>query len=263
MAGHSKWANIKHRKARQDAKRGAVFTKIIRELTVAAKEGGPIVEDNPRLRLAYDKALSANMAKDTINRAIQRGAGGQEGQNLEEVVYEGYAPGGVAVLIKTLTDNKNRTVSEIRHAFTKYGGNLGTSGSVAYMFEAKGKILVSADSSNDDFYELALEHGATDLVDLDEGKSEIVCDPKDLSNLKEKLTENGYEVDASEVVMEAETNISLDAEQSEKNIKLTDVLEDLDDVQEVFTNAELDQSCLLYTSPSPRDLSTSRMPSSA
>lgn len=242
MAGHSKWANIKHRKARQDAKRGAVFTKIIRELTVAAKEGGPIVEDNPRLRLAYDKALSANMAKDTINRAIQRGAGGQEGQNLEEVVYEGYAPGGVAVLIKTLTDNKNRTVSEIRHAFTKYGGNLGTSGSVAYMFEAKGKILVSDDSSNDDFYELALEHGATDLVDLDEGKSEIVCDPKDLSNLKEKLTENGYAVDASEVVMEAETNINLDAEQSEKNIKLTDVLEDLDDVQEVFTNAELDQS---------------------
>ena len=242
MAGHSKWANIKHRKARQDAKRGAVFTKIIRELTVAAKEGGPIVEDNPRLRLAYDKALSANMAKDTINRAIQRGAGGQEGQNLEEVVYEGYAPGGVAVLIKTLTDNKNRTVSEIRHAFTKYGGNLGTSGSVAYMFEAKGKILVSTDSSNDDFYELALEHGATDLVDLDEGKSEIVCDPKDLSNLKEKLTENGYAVDASEVVMEAETNINLDAEQSEKNIKLTDVLEDLDDVQEVFTNAELDQS---------------------
>ncbi len=242
MAGHSKWANIKHRKARQDAKRGAVFTKIIRELTVAAKEGGPIVEDNPRLRLAYDKALSANMAKDTINRAIQRGAGGQEGQNLEEVVYEGYAPGGVAVLIKTLTDNKNRTVSEIRHAFTKYGGNLGTSGSVAYMFEAKGKILVSADSSNDDFYELALEHGATDLVDLDEGKSEIVCDPKDLSNLKEKLTENDYAVDASEVVMEAETNINLDVEQSEKNIKLTDVLEDLDDVQEVFTNAELDQS---------------------
>ena len=242
MAGHSKWANIKHRKARQDAKRGAVFTKIIRELTVAAKEGGAIVEDNPRLRLAYDKALSANMAKDTINRAIQRGAGGQEGQNLEEVIYEGYAPGGVAVLIKTLTDNKNRTVSEIRHAFTKYGGNLGTSGSVAYMFEAKGKILVSADSSNDDFYELALEHGATDLIDLDEGKSEIVCDPKDLSNLKEKLTENDYAVDASEVVMEAETNINLDSEQSEKNIKLTDVLEDLDDVQEVFTNAELDQS---------------------
>ena len=242
MAGHSKWANIKHRKARQDAKRGAVFTKIIRELTVAAKEGGAIVEDNPRLRLAYDKALSANMAKDTINRAIQRGAGGQEGQNLEEVVYEGYAPGGVAVLIKTLTDNKNRTVSEIRHAFTKYGGNLGTSGSVAYMFEAKGKILVSADSSNDDFYELALEHGATDLIDLDEGKSEIVCDPKDLSNLKEKLAENDYAVDASEVVMEAETNINLDAEQSEKNIKLTDILEDLDDVQEVFTNAELDQS---------------------
>ena len=242
MAGHSKWANIKHRKARQDAKRGAVFTKIIRELTVAEKEGGPIVEDNPRLRLAYDKALSANMAKDTINRAIQRGAGGQEGQNLEEVIYEGYAPGGVAVLIKTLTDNKNRTVSEIRHAFTKYGGNLGTSGSVAYMFEAKGKILVSADSSNDNFYELAIENGANDLIDLDGCKSEIVCEPKDLSNLKEKLIENDYLVDASEVVMEAENNIKLDVEQSEKNIKLTDVLEDLDDVQEVFTNAELDQS---------------------
>ena len=141
MAGHSKWANIKHRKARQDAKKGAVFTKIIRELTVAAKEGGGIVEDNPRLRLAYDKALSANMTKDTINRAIQRGAGGQEGQNLEEVIYEGYAPGGVAVLVKTLTDNRNRTVSEVRHAFTKFGGNLGTSGSVAYLFDSFGKIL--------------------------------------------------------------------------------------------------------------------------
>ena len=146
------------------------------------------------------------------------------------------------MLIKTLTDNKNRTVSEIRHAFTKYGGNLGTSGSVAYMFEAKGKILVSADSSNDNFYELAIENGANDLIDLDGCKSEIVCEPKDLSNLKEKLIENDYLVDASEVVMEAENNIKLDAEQSEKNIKLTDVLEDLDDVQEVFTNAELDQS---------------------
>ena len=142
MAGHSRWANIKHRKARQDAKRGAVFTKVIRELTVAAKEGGGVVEDNPRLRLAYEKALSANMGKDTINRAIQRGAGGQEGQNLEEVIYEGYGPEGIAVFIKTLTDNKNRTVSEIRHAFTKSGGNLGTSGSVAYMFKSIGKIFV-------------------------------------------------------------------------------------------------------------------------
>ena len=143
MAGHSKWANIKHRKARQDAKRGAVFTKVIRELTVAAKEGGGVVEDNPRLRLAYEKALSANMGKDTINRAIQRGAGGQEGQNLEEVIYEGYGPEGIAVFIKTLTDNKNRTVSEIRHAFTKSGGNLGTSGSVAYMFKSIGIIFVN------------------------------------------------------------------------------------------------------------------------
>jgi len=167
MAGHSKWANIKHRKARQDAKRGAAFTKIIRELTVAAKDGGPVIEDNPRLRLAYDKALSANMAKDTINRAIQRGAGGQEGQNLEEVIYEGYAPGGIAVYIKTLTDNKNRTVSEIRHAFTKYGGNLGTAGSVAYLFEAIGKLLVKSDATDEELYEVAIENGANDINDID------------------------------------------------------------------------------------------------
>lgn len=242
MAGHSKWANIKHRKARQDAKRGAVFTKIIRELTVAAKEGGGIIEDNPRLRLAYDKALSANMTKDTINRAIQRGAGGQEGQNLEEVLYEGYAPGGVAVLVKTLTDNKNRTVSEVRHAFSKYGGNLGTSGSVAYLFEAKGKMLVDGSIENEKLYELAIENGAEDIDQVNDDKLEIVCPPKELSNLKNLLEESNFKIEVSEVVMEAENSISLDAEQSEKNIKLTDALEDLDDVQEVFTNAELDDS---------------------
>ena len=242
MAGHSKWANIKHRKARQDAKRGAVFTKIIRELTVAAKDGGGIIEDNPRLRLAYDKALSANMTKDTINRAIQRGAGGQEGQNLEEVLYEGYAPGGVAVLVKTLTDNKNRTVSEVRHAFSKYGGNLGTSGSVAYLFEAKGKLLVNATLENESLYELVVENGADDLDQVSNEQIEIVCQPKDVSNLKRVLEESEFKVEASEIVMEADNSISLDPEQSEKNIKLTDALEDLDDVQEVFTNADLDAS---------------------
>ena len=242
MAGHSKWANIKHRKARQDAKRGAVFTKIIRELTVAAKDGGPVIEDNPRLRLAHDKALSANMAKDTINRAIQRGAGGQEGQNLEEVIYEGYAPGGIAVYIKTLTDNKNRTVSEIRHAFTKYGGNLGTSGSVAYLFEAKGKLLVKSDTTDEKLYEVAIENGADDINDIDGDKTEIVCDPKNISGLKEMVEKSGFEIEASEIVMETENNIFLDEEQSEKNMKLTDALEDLDDVQEVFTNADLDES---------------------
>ena len=242
MAGHSKWANIKHRKARQDAKRGAVFTKIIRELTVAAKDGGGIIEDNPRLRLAYDKALSANMTKDTINRAIQRGAGGQEGQNLEEVLYEGYAPGGVAVLVKTLTDNKNRTVSEVRHAFSKYGGNLGTSGSVAYLFEAKGKLLVNATLENESLYELVVENGADDLDQVSDEQIEIVCQPKDVSNLKRVLEESEFKVEASEIVMEADNSISLDPEQSEKNIKLTDALEDLDDVQEVFTNADLDAS---------------------
>lgn len=242
MAGHSKWANIKHRKARQDAKRGAVFTKIIRELTVAAKDGGGIIEDNPRLRLAYDKALSANMTKDTINRAIQRGAGGQEGQNLEEVLYEGYAPGGVAVLVKTLTDNKNRTVSEVRHAFSKYGGNLGTSGSVAYLFEAKGKLLVNATLDNESLYELVIENGADDLDQVTDEHIEIVCQPKDVSNLKRVLEESEFKVEASEIVMEADNSISLDQEQSEKNMKLTDALEDLDDVQEVFTNADLDAS---------------------
>lgn len=242
MAGHSKWANIKHRKARQDAKRGAVFTKIIRELTVAAKDGGGIIEDNPRLRLAYDKALSANMTKDTINRAIQRGAGGQEGQNLEEVLYEGYAPGGVAVLVKTLTDNKNRTVSEVRHAFSKYGGNLGTSGSVAYLFEAKGKLLVNATLENESLYELVVENGADDLDQVSNEQIEIVCQPKDVSNLKRVLEESEFKVEASEIVMEADNSISLDPEQSEKNMKLTDALEDLDDVQEVFTNADLDAS---------------------
>ena len=242
MAGHSKGANIKHRKARQDAKRGAVFTKIIRELTVAAKDGGPVIEDNPRLRLAHDKALAANMAKDTINRAIQRGAGGQEGQNLEEVIYEGYAPGGIAVYIKTLTDNKNRTVSEIRHAFTKYGGNLGTSGSVAYLFEAKGKLLIKSDATDEKLYEVAIENGADDINDIDGVKTEIVCDPKNISGLKEMVEQAGFEIEASEIVMETENNISLDEEQSEKNMKLTDALEDLDDVQEVFTNADLDES---------------------
>lgn len=242
MAGHSKWANIKHRKARQDAKRGAVFTKIIRELTVAAKDGGGIIDDNPRLRLAYDKALSANMTKDTISRAIQRGAGGQEGQNLEEVLYEGYAPGGVAVLVKTLTDNKNRTVSEVRHAFSKYGGNLGTSGSVAYLFEAKGKLLVNATLDNESLYELVIENGADDLDQVTDEQIEIVCQPKDVSNLKRVLEESEFKVEASEIVMEADNSISLDPEQSEKNMKLTDALEDLDDVQEVFTNADLDAS---------------------
>jgi len=240
MAGHSKWANIKHRKARQDAKRGAVFTKVIRELTVAAKEGGGVVEDNPRLRLAYEKALSANMGKDTINRAIQRGAGGQEGQNLEEVIYEGYGPEGIAVFIKTLTDNKNRTVSEIRHAFTKSGGNLGTSGSVAYMFKSIGKIFVNHSSANEKFYELAIESGAEDILDLGDEKTELHCDPKNLSELKGAIENKSFDIESTEILMESENQIKLDLENSEKILKLTDSLEDLDDVQEVFTNAELD-----------------------
>ena len=182
------------------------------------------------------------MTKDTINRAIQRGAGGQEGQNLEEVIYEGYAPGGIAVYVKTLTDNKNRTVSEVRHAFSKFGGNLGTSGSVAYLFENKGKLFVKADTSNEAFFDQVIESGADDISDLDGGMVEVVCDPKILSNVKVALENHGIQIEATEVIMEAENNIPLDLEHSEKNIKLVELLEELDDVQEVFTNAKLDES---------------------
>ena len=237
MAGHSKWANIKHRKARQDAKRGAVFTKIIRELTVAAKDGGPIVEDNPRLRLAYDKALSANMTKDTINRAIQRGAGGQEGQNLEEVIYEGYAPGGVAVFIKTLTDNKNRTVSEIRHAFTKFGGNLGTDGSVSYLFNKIGLAMIEKNQDEDAVMEILLDFDGEDLEDT--GDNFVATVPsQNLSAFVEKLKEQGIEVDDAEVTMKADTSVPVDQEMGEKVLRILDFLDEVDDVQEVHSNAE-------------------------
>ena len=180
------------------------------------------------------------MGKDTINRAIQRGAGGQEGQNLEEVIYEGYGPEGIAVFIKTLTDNKNRTVSEIRHAFTKSGGNLGTSGSVAYMFKSIGKIFVNNSSTDEKIYELAIESGAEDILDLGDEKTELHCDPKNLSELKGAIENKSFDVESTEILMESENQIKLDLENSEKILKLTDSLEDLDDVQEVFTNAELD-----------------------
>lgn len=239
MAGHSKWANIKHKKARLDFSRGKVFTKLIRELTVAAKLGGEHVSDNPRLRAAVDKALGANMARDTIDRAIARGAGTLESENLEELVYEGYGPGGVAILVETLTDNRNRTVAEVRHGFSKHGGNMGTSGSVAYLFEKKGIINFAPGVDEDSVFEVALIAGADDVQQMDDGSVEVVTSPELFGAVKDALTAAGLHPDASEVSMVASTQAELDQETAEKLMKLVDHLEDLDDVQNVYTNASI------------------------
>tara|TARA_R110002167_G_scaffold110677_1_gene281351 strand:+ start:19777 stop:20520 length:744 start_codon:yes stop_codon:yes gene_type:complete len=239
MAGHSKWANIKHRKAGQDAKRAKVFTKLIRELTVAAKLGGEHVADNPRLRAAVDKALGANMTRDTVDRAIARGAGTADNDNLEELVYEGYGPGGVAILIETLTDNKNRTVAEVRHGFSKFGGNLGTSGSVAYLFEKKGSIVFPLGSDEEKVLEAALEAGADDMLVHDDGSLEVVTTPEHFGAVKDALAKAGLEIESSEVTMVASTEAELDLEAAEVLLKLVDHLEDLDDVQNVYSNASI------------------------
>ena len=239
MAGHSKWANIKHRKAAQDAKRGKIFTKLIRELVVAAKEGGPAVEDNPRLRTAVDKALGSNMKRDTIDKAIARGAGSGEGENYDELTYEGYAPGGVAVLVEVMTDNRNRTVAEVRHAFNKAGGNLGTDGSVAYLFSKQGSFVFSDQVSEEDILEVALEAGAEDVVTQDDGSVEIVTLPENYNAVKDALSAAGLQSEMAEITMVPSTKVELDLETAEKVLKLIDVLEDLDDVQNVYTNADI------------------------
>ena len=239
MAGHSKWANIKHRKAAQDAKRGKVFTKIIRELVVAAKEGGGNIEDNPRLRAVVDKALGANMKRDTIDKAIQRGAGGGEGDNYDELTYEGYGPGGVAILVEAMTDNRNRTVAEVRHAFNKAGGNLGTDGSVAYLFEKKGNLLFSDEADEDELMEVALEAGAEDIVPQDDGSTEVITPPEDFMSVKDALKEAGLKSEQSEITMLPSTTVELDLDGAEKVMRLVDTLEDLDDVQNVYTNADI------------------------
>ncbi len=239
MAGHSKWANIKHRKAAQDAKRGKVFTKLIRELVVAAKSGGPAPEDNPRLRAAIDKALGANMKKDTIEKAIARGAGTGEGDDYEEVTYEGYGVGGIAVLVECLTDNRNRTVSDVRHAFTKRGGNLGTDGSVAYLFARTGQISFPSDADEDQIMEAALEAGAEDVVSNDDGSIDVLTGWEDFLAVKEALREEGLEPENAEVTMLASTTVPLDKDGAEKILALVDHLEDLDDVQNVYTNADI------------------------
>jgi len=239
MAGHSKWANIKHRKAAQDAKRGKIFTKLIRELTVAAKEGGPDVADNPRLRTAVDKALSNNMTRDTIERAIARGAGTNEADNMEEIVYEGYGPGGVAILVECLTDNRNRTVGEVRHAFTKNDGNLGTSGSVAYLFQKRGYLVFSAETDEDQLMEAALEAGAEDVVVQEDGSFEVFTEQQNFLEVKEALVAAGFEPEQATLAMLPDVSADItDLDLAEKIIKLVDMLEDLDDVQEVYSNVD-------------------------
>ena len=235
MAGHSKWANIKHRKAAQDKKRGKLYTKLIREITVAARLGGGNPEDNPRLRASIDKALSANMPKATIDRAVQRGAGGGEDSNVEELVYEGYATGGVAVLVEAITDNRNRTVAEVRHAFSKFGGNLGTDGSVAYLFSRIGLVSFESEVDEDLLLNLAIESRASD-VEFETGLAIISVPWEELADLKQNLVDGGLPPDNAEIVMVAANQIDCDIEQSEKALKLIDALEDLDDVQNVFTN---------------------------
>ena len=244
MAGHSKWANIKHRKAAQDAKRGKVFTKLIRELVVAAKSGGPLPEDNPRLRAAVDKALGNNMKRDTIDKAIARGAGAGEGDNYEEVTYEGYGVGGIAVLVDCMTDNRNRTVSDVRHAFTKRGGNLGTDGSVAYLFKRTGQISYPAGVDENRLIEVALEAGAEDVVTNDDGSIDVLTAWEDFSAVKEALSAAGLEPENAEVTMLASITVPVDLDGAEKLLALVDHLEDLDDVQNVYTNADIPASVM-------------------
>ena len=217
MAGHSKWANIKHRKAGQDAKRGKIFTKLIREIVVSAKMGGEDPGANPRLRAAIDNALSQNMTRDTVNRAIKRGAGTDEADNMVEIRYEGYGPGGVAVIVDCLTDNKNRTVAEVRHAFSKTGGNLGTDGSVAYMFQKIGLLIFSADTDEEKLMEIAIEAGADDVSQQDDGSFEVITDPNDFINSKEALNKAGLIPEHAEVTMQADTTVTLDLNAAEKN----------------------------------------------
>lgn len=240
MAGHSKWANIKHRKGAQDAKRGKIFTKLIREITVAAKgSGGGDPSNNPSLRTAIDKALGANMKRDTIDNTIKKATGALDGVVYEEVRYEGYGPGGTAVMVNCLTDNRNRTVADVRHAFSKHGGNLGTDGSVAYMFRKVGIISFNSEVDEDAVMEAAMEAGAEDIVVDDEGAIDVFTSPEDYLNVKEALVAAGFEPENAEVTMHADTKTELDADAAEKMLKLIDRLEDLDDVQDVYTNADI------------------------
>lgn len=242
MAGHSKWANIQHRKGRQDAKRGKIFTRLIKEITVAARMGGGDVATNPRLRMAVDKAKAESMPKDNIENAIKRGSGTLEGVNYEEMRYEGYGIAGAAVMVDCLTDNKQRTVADVRHAFSKYGGNLGTDGSVAYMFRHCGVILFEPGASEDKVMEVALEAGAEDVIsDPDDGSIEVITQPNDFEAVKAALEAAGLKLAHGEVTMRASTETVLTGEDAARMQKLLDALDDLDDVQEVYTSAAIEE----------------------
>lgn len=239
MAGHSKWANTKHRKAAQDAKRGKIFTKIIRELVTAAKLGGGDANSNPRLRAAIDKALSNNMTRDTLNRAIARGVGGDDSADMETIIYEGYGPGGTAVMVECLSDNRKRTVSEVRHAFTKTGGNLGTDGSVSYLFTKRGVISYAPGVNEDAIMEAAIEAGAEDVEVFDDGAIDVFTTPENFGEVKDALDAQGFVADNAEVALIPSTKAELDAENAPKLLKLIDMLEDCDDVQEVYHNGDI------------------------
>lgn len=238
MAGHSKWANIKHRKAAQDAQRGKIFTKLIRELVTAAKLGGGDVNANPRLRTAVDKALSSNMTRDTINRAIERGVGGGDDTNMETKIYEGYGPGGTAVMVECLSDNANRTISQVRPSFTKCGGNLGTEGFVGYLFSKKGLILITS-GDEDVIMEAAIEAGADDVQVQEDGSFEVYTAWEELGAVRDGIESAGIKIDNAEVTMIPSTTVELDAETAPKLLKLIDMLEDCDDVQNVYHNGEI------------------------
>lgn len=241
MAGHSKWANIRHRKAAQDAKRGKIFTKLIREIVVSAKEGGGEPENNPRLRAAIDKALSNNMTRDTVNRAVSRGAGGEGDDGMETVIYEGYGPAGTAVMVECMTDNRNRTVSGVRHAFSKSGGNLGTDGSVSYLFAKKGVISYAAGLEEDAVLEVALESGADDIETAEDGAIDVFTEPNEFGSVKDALDAAGFGASHAEVTLLPSTKALLDVESAPKLLRLIDALEDLDDVQEVYHNGDISQ----------------------
>ncbi|MFQ6022468.1 MAG: YebC/PmpR family DNA-binding transcriptional regulator [Acidiferrobacterales bacterium] len=238
MAGHSKWANIRFRKGAQDARRGKLFTKLIREITVAARLGGDDPAANPPLRAAIDKAQAQNMPKDNIERAIKRGTGELEGVNYEEVRYEGYASGGVAVLIECTTDNRNRTVNEVRHVFTKHGGNLGTDGSVAYLFSKQGTLSFPANSDEDAVMEIAISAGAEDIVTNDDGSIDVLTTPQDFETVRDAMKAADLVPELAEVTQRASTSVHLSGDQAEKTLRLLEALEDLDDVQNVYTNAD-------------------------
>ena len=239
MAGHSKWANIQHRKKAQDAKRGKLFTRLIKEIVVAAKAGGSDLDANPSLRAAVDKAKSQSVPKDPIERAIKRGAGELDGSDFEEIRYEGYGPAGVAVIVDCLSDNRNRTVADVRHAFSKAGGNLGQSGSVAYLFSSLGVLLYSPEHDEDTVMEAALEAGAEDVIVADDGSIEVLTAAEDYVAVKHAMTEAGLEPEDSELTMRASTNVELDVDDARKVLRLVDLLENSDDVQDVYYNAEI------------------------